>query len=151
MIEFAAEREQLRRAQVMGRHSLCVGGRVNGRECDRPGQGIDRAINKQDGLGVGNVFGQFRSPLMVGDDAQTWLVRESLLGPLGKPKPDAVISAQRVAASENEASGWGVSHVKIVPPIPLICNAKLNAAETGVGREAHTTAGQEAGATDALN
>jgi len=26
------------------------------------------------------------------------LIREATLGPLGKPKPDAVISAQRVAA-----------------------------------------------------
>jgi hypothetical protein len=94
---------------------------------ERAGFGIKRAIDKQDGLSAGDVFSEFRSPLMVGDDAQTWLVRESLLGPLGKPKPDAVISAQRVAASENEASGWGVSHVKIVPPIPLICNAKLDA------------------------
>jgi len=47
---------------------------------------------------------------MVGDDAHAWLIAEAPLGPLGKPKPDAVISAQRVAAGEYEASGRGRAH-----------------------------------------
>ena len=43
---------------------------------------------------------------MVGDDAHAGLCGESLLGPLGKPKPNTVIAAQRVAAGKNEASGF---------------------------------------------
>jgi hypothetical protein len=33
-----------------------AGDRFNGRECYRTGKGIDGAINKQNGLGAGNVF-----------------------------------------------------------------------------------------------
>jgi hypothetical protein len=41
----------------MGGHSFCVRGWVNVRESDRAGEGIDGAINEQDGLGMGYVFG----------------------------------------------------------------------------------------------
>jgi hypothetical protein len=44
---------------------------------------------------------------MVGDDAHAGLAGEALVGPFGKPKPDAVISAQGVSAGEDEAAGWG--------------------------------------------
>ena len=64
---------------------------------------------------------------MVGDDAHTGLVTKALFGPLGKPKPDTIISAHRVTAGEDEAWGLGMSHMKIVPPIPLKCNAKFDA------------------------
>jgi len=47
---------------------------------------------------------------MVGDDAHAGLLSESPLRPLGKPKPDAVISAHCVAAGEDKASGLGRTH-----------------------------------------
>ena len=58
---------------------------------------------------MSDIRSQFRSPLMVGNDADGWLVCEAAFGPLSKPKPDAVISAQSAAAGENEASGFCVS------------------------------------------
>jgi len=93
MIKFVAKREQFLRSQVMGRHPFCVGSRKNGRECDRTRQGIDGAIDKQDGRGAGYVFGEFRSPLMVGDDAHASLLAEALFRPVSKPKPDTIIPA----------------------------------------------------------
>jgi hypothetical protein len=35
---------------------------------------------------------------------------EALLGPRGKPKPDAVIGAQRIAAGKDQASGVWLCH-----------------------------------------
>jgi len=95
---------------MVGRVFRAAGGWFYGRQMERAGFGIERAIDKQDGLGAGDVFSQLRGPLMVGNDAQAWLITEALLGPPGKPKPDTVISAQRVAAGENEAAGWSLAH-----------------------------------------
>jgi hypothetical protein len=61
-------------------------------------------------LGASDIFRQFRSPLMVGDNAHAGFPGEAFLSPLGKPKPDTVISAQCIAAGENEASGFGRAH-----------------------------------------
>ena len=105
IVKLAAQREQFGCAEVMGVVFRATGGWFNGRHMERTGFGFDRAIDKQDGLSAGNVFSQFRSPLMVSDDAHAGLCGEALLSPFGKPKSDAVISAQRVAAGKNEASG----------------------------------------------
>ncbi len=67
------------------------------------GESREQSMNRTDSR-MGYVFGEFWGPLMVGDDADAGLICEALLGPFGKPKPDAVIPAQRVAAGEDEAS-----------------------------------------------
>jgi hypothetical protein len=72
-VKFAAQQEQFGSAQVMSRVFSFAGGRLNGRQQDRSGFGIDGTIDKQDGFGVGNVFGEFGSPLVVGDDAHAGL------------------------------------------------------------------------------
>jgi hypothetical protein len=41
---------------------------------ERAGLGIEGAVDKEDGLGAGDVFSEFGSPLMVGYDAQAGLV-----------------------------------------------------------------------------
>ena len=89
----------------MGVVFRATGDWLDGRQVERAGFGAKGAIDKQDGLSAGNVFSKFRSPLMVSDDAHAGLCGEALLSPFGKPKSDAVISAQRVAAGKNEASG----------------------------------------------
>jgi hypothetical protein len=48
--------------------------------------------------------------LLAGDDFYLGLIGETPLGPRGKPKPDTVISAKRVAAGEDQASGWWLGH-----------------------------------------
>jgi hypothetical protein len=48
--------------------------------------------------------------LLTGKDAHAGLSLEALLSPLSEPRPDAIISAQRVAAGENEASGFSKAH-----------------------------------------
>jgi hypothetical protein len=48
--------------------------------------------------------------LLPGKDADGGVVAKLFFGPYSKPRADAVIPAQRVAAGENEASGFGLSH-----------------------------------------
>ena len=105
MVEIAGEGEQLGCVLMMGVDSLPCGGRLDRRQIDGTWGRSERAIDKQDGVSAGDVFGQLGSPLMVGEDAHAGLVSKAPFGPLGKPKPDAVIGAQRVAAGEDEASG----------------------------------------------
>jgi hypothetical protein len=59
---------------------------------------------------VSDVVGQFGSPLVIGNDAQIGLLGKAIFRPLSKPKPDAVIPAQRVTAGENQASGRSEAH-----------------------------------------
>ena len=66
IVEVAAQRQQLGRAQVMGGESLHSGGRLDGQKRDGSGSGIDRAIDEQDGLGAGDLLGQLGSPLLAG-------------------------------------------------------------------------------------
>ena len=90
----------------MGCSYLSVCGRLDGQQVDRSGRGIEGAIDEEDGLRMGDVFGELGGPLRECDYAKIRLAGEALLGAFGKPKADAVISAQRVAAGEDEASGW---------------------------------------------
>ncbi len=73
MIKLLAQREQFGCAKVVSVVFRAAGEGFNGRECYRSGKGTDAAIDKQDGLGTSNIFGEFRSPLMVGDDAHIGL------------------------------------------------------------------------------
>jgi hypothetical protein len=97
IVELTAQREQFGRTEMVGVVLRAAWGWRNGNKFERSWFGIEGAIDKEDRLSAGDVFSQFRSPLMVGEDAYAGLLGEALLGPVGKPKPDAVISAQCVA------------------------------------------------------
>ncbi len=85
------------------------------------GAGIRRygAINEENRLRVGNIRGEFRRPLLTADHQQAGFIAEAIFSPAGKPWPDAVITAQRIAASEKKASGLGGCHSSMVLSVRL--------------------------------
>lgn len=104
VVEVAGEGEQFGCTGVVGGDGLRAGGGGDGEELDGAGGGVDRAIDEEDGLGVGDLFGEFRGPLLAGDDAQAGVGGEVIFDPVGEPGAEAVIAAEGVAAGEDEAS-----------------------------------------------
>jgi hypothetical protein len=80
------------------------GGGLDGHEVDGAGRRINGTIDEEDGLGRGDFFGQLGSPLLAGYDTEGGFRLETLLGPLSEPRTHTIISAQRIAAGENDAA-----------------------------------------------
>jgi hypothetical protein len=73
---------------------------------------------------------------MVGYDAHAGLTGEAVFSPFSKPKPDAVIAAQRVAAGEDEASGFDLGYqcFERARLQPRRRNSRINEALAAEGR-----------------
>lgn len=110
IVEFASQGEELSCAQVMGRQSGRLDGGNDGCNVDEAGSGFRGAIDENHRFRKGDFFGQFRGPLLTGQDAHTGFVAKSLRGPFCEPRPEAVIFTECVAAGEDEASGWSSIH-----------------------------------------
>ncbi len=109
------ETEQLSRVNVVSGEVMdCVFAAVhmscNRNELHSSGHGIDRGINKKNGIGIGYIFREIGRPLLASENANAGVVAESMRGPLGKPRPDAIVAAQRVATGENQAVGFFKVH-----------------------------------------
>ena len=103
-VEFAGELQQLWSAYVVGGERLRAAGCFLTEVTEiGAGRGCGGAIDKEDRLGAGNVFGEFGSPLVAADDFDGWLVLKAVFGPIGKPGADAIVAAEGVAAGQDEA------------------------------------------------
>ena len=67
-------------------------------------------VQASDQATVSDILGQFRRPLLPRQHTHGGFGAELLGGPFGKARTNAVITAQRVAAGEDEAAGWGSVH-----------------------------------------
>ena len=83
-------------------------------QANRPRRRCNRAVNKQHRLRPRNIFRQIRSPLLPCNHQHAKLIAKPLFRPSSKPRPNAVIRAQRVAAGKNKTSGRSLSHLSMV-------------------------------------
>ena len=95
-----------------------------------PGADVKGAIDKENGLRLGDFFGQVGSPLLARDDAHRGIGGKALLRPVGQPGAHAVIAAQGIAASEDEAAdgiGVGGQHARKQPQILRLRRSRVSA------------------------
>jgi hypothetical protein len=71
---------------------------------------INGAIDKENGMGSADIFGEFRGPLLAGHDTHRWIGAELFFSPFGQPGAYTVVATQGVTAGENEASDLGSIH-----------------------------------------
>jgi hypothetical protein len=74
---------------------------------------IQGTVHEDHRFGGGDFFCHIRSPLVIAEHAHTRIAAPVFFGPLRKKRPDAIIFAQRIPTSEDEASGRQ-SHAVIV-------------------------------------
>ena len=102
VVEIAGEGKKLGCSLVVGRHAFCGCGWLDFGELHVAGSGFDRAVDEEHGLGMRDVFGDVGGPLLAGDYLDAGIFFEPLLSPLSKPGADAVVTAESVAACEDE-------------------------------------------------
>jgi len=95
---------------MMGSQALLRGGRFDGAQLYGARSGLDGAVDEEDCLGLGDVFGEVGGPLLPGDYVDFRLRCEVLLGPFGQPGANAVVAAQGVATGEDENADLGWTH-----------------------------------------
>jgi hypothetical protein len=78
---------------------------LNGIEPNSARRGFDGAIQKEHRGCLGNLLGQFRGPLLPDKNPHPVVGGAILFDPLSKPRPNAIVPAERIPTSENEALG----------------------------------------------
>ena len=105
-----SESEKLCRALVVRGEPFGRRGGLHLAKADRPSLGLDGTVDEEHTVGLGDLFGQVRGPLLAGNRTDFWGFVELLFRPLSKPRPYAIIGAEGVAAGEDEAAGCELSH-----------------------------------------
>ena len=98
---------------VGGKWGVFIVGR-DGHELDETRSDVGGKVNEKDRICEGDVLGEFRCPLLAGDDLKAGRAGEALFGPLSEPRPDTIIFAERVAAGEDETGRLRGFHGQMV-------------------------------------
>ena len=71
-------------------------------------------VDKEGGLGAGDVFGEVGGPLLAVDCLDFGVGGEVIDGPVAEPGAYAVVAAKGVAAGEDETAGLGGVHLTML-------------------------------------
>jgi hypothetical protein len=103
-VESATQVEEFRRGDGVRGGGGAMRLRLDRGQADATRSGLEGRVDKENGLGGGDLGCQIGGPLLAGDYAHAVIFFEPLSGPFREAGPDTVITTKRIATGENKAA-----------------------------------------------